>query len=489
MKIAVTYGEALEQATPLLVLGVWEGESLPRAVAGLIEDGDWNGKFKQTTLLYPRGEVPARRLLLIGLGKRGQIAFDRLCEAAAVAAQHARTLHVDQFAFDLPTPEGMALASASQAVVEGALLGLYRFQQYQTGLSEIDQHEIEQLTIISSLRDETIEQGLALAEVIARGAALARDLANTPANDLPPAKLAAAAESVGQRTGVAVTVLGPDELAAQGFGGILGVGQGSAQTPRFVIMEHGEPQPDIPTICLVGKGITFDTGGISIKPADSMDQMKMDMGGAAAVIGALQVVGELKLPLHVVGLISAAENMVSSSAYRPGDILKTLSGKTIEVLNTDAEGRIVLADALFYAQRYQPDGIIDLATLTGAIVVALGPHATGIMGNNDALAERIVQAGEATGERAWRMPLWDAYMDMVKSDIADIKNTAGRAGGAITAAAFLANFVGDYPWVHMDIAGTAWTDAKPRAYTPKGATGVGVRLLIQALRTWAEPRQ
>lgn len=489
MKLAVTYGDALTHETPLLALGVWEDESLPRTVASLLEDGDWNGKFKQTTLLYPRGELPARRVLLIGLGKRGQIAFDRLCEAAAVAAQHARDLHIAEFAFDLPTPEGMALASASQAITEGVLLGLYRFQHYQTGLSASDQHEIEQLTIISSLRDETIEAGVALGEVIARGVTLARDLANTPANDLPPVKLAEAAEAVGQRTGVAVTVLGPDELAAQGFGGILGVGQGSAQTPRFIIMEHGENQPGVPTICLVGKGITFDSGGISIKSADGMDLMKMDMGGAAAVIGTMQVVGELKLPLHIVGLISSAENMVSSTAFRPGDILKTLSGKTIEVLNTDAEGRIVLADALFYAQRYQPDGMIDLATLTGSIVVALGPHATGIMSNNDALAARIVQAGEATGERAWRMPLWDAYMDMVKSDIADIKNIAGHAGGAITAAAFLANFVGDYPWVHMDIAGTAWTDAKPRAYTPKGATGIGVRLLIQALRAWAEPRQ
>jgi leucyl aminopeptidase len=489
MNIAVTYGESLAQETPLLVLGAWEEESLPRPVAGLIEDGDWQGTFKQTTLLYPRGAVPARRVLLLGLGQRGRISFDRLCEAAAVAAQRARDLGVGRFAFELPTPEGMALARAAQAVAEGALLGLYRFQQYQTGLSESDRREIEQLTIVSNLRDETIERGAALGEVIARGAALARDLGNTPGNDLPPAKLAEAALAAGQRTGVAVTVLGPDELEAQGFGGILGVGQGSAQPPRFIIMEHGESKQGVPTICLVGKGITFDTGGISIKPAEKMDEMKTDMGGAAAVIGAMQVVGELQLPIHVVGLISAAENMVSGKAYRPGDILKTLSGKTIEVLNTDAEGRIVLADALFYAQRYRPDAIIDLATLTGAIMVALGPHATGIMSNNDALAERIVQAGEATGERAWRMPLWDPYMDMVRSEIADIKNAAGRYGGAITAAAFLSNFVGDFPWVHMDIAGTAWTDTKPRAYTPKGATGVGVRLLAQALRAWAEPRQ
>jgi leucyl aminopeptidase len=220
-----------------------------------------------------------------------------------------------------------------------------------------------------------------------------------------------------------------------------------------------------------------------------MDEMKMDMGGAAAVFGTMQAVAELELPIHVVGLVASAENMPSSTAYKPGDILKTLSGKTIEVLNTDAEGRIVLADALYYAQRYQPDGIIDLATLTGAIVVALGTQCTGIMANSDALAERVLQAGEATGERAWRLPLWEAYSDIMKSDIADIKNTGGRYGGAINAAAFLEHFVGGYPWVHMDIAGTAWTDQKPKAYTPKGATGVGVRLLIQALRTWSEARR
>jgi leucyl aminopeptidase len=216
-----------------------------------------------------------------------------------------------------------------------------------------------------------------------------------------------------------------------------------------------------------------------------MDDMKMDMGGAAAVLGAMQVVGELKLPLHVVGLISSAENMPSGTAYKPGDIIKTLSGKTIEVLNTDAEGRVVLADALFYAQRYQPDGIIDLATLTGAIVVALGSHAIGVMSNDDALCDRVLQAGEACGERAWRMPLWEPYQEMVKSDIADVKNAAGRPAGAITAAAFLSNFVGSMPWVHMDIAGTAWTDRPAIPYAPKGATGVGVRLLVQALREWA----
>jgi leucyl aminopeptidase len=486
MKISITHGDPLEQDTPMLTIGAWEGEPLPGQLANLLENGDWEGRFKQALVLYPRGVLPARRLLLIGLGKRAQISFDRLCEVAAVAAQRARELKVERYAFDLPKSEGLALAGTAQALVEGSLLGLYRFQEYKTSLTDDDRREIAELTIISSIKENGLQHSAELGQAIARGVALARDLANGPGNDVTPTRLAEAAQAVGERTGIQVTVLGLDELKAQGFGGILGVGRGSAQEPRFIIMEHGAELAGARTICLVGKGITFDTGGISIKPAENMDLMKMDMGGAAAVLGTMQVVGELNLPIHVVGLVGAAENMPSGTAYKPGDILKTLSGKTIEVLNTDAEGRIVLADALYYAQRYQPDGIIDLATLTGAITVALGPHATGIMSNDDELANRIAQAGETTGERVWRMPLWEPYKEMVKSDIADVKNSTGRLGGAITAAAFLANFVGDYPWVHMDIAGTAWTDQKPKSYTPKGATGVGVRLLVQALQTWSE---
>jgi leucyl aminopeptidase len=485
MRITVKNGEALSQETPLLAIGAWEEEALPAALTALVEDGDWSGKFKRLLLLYPRGALPARRLLLVGLGQRGSFSASRLREVAAAVAQRARELKVERYSFDLPTPESLALADGAQALVEGSMLSLYRFDQYKTTLGSDDQHAIAELTIVSSIEDPAVERGATIGAVIARGVALARDLANGPGNDITPTKLGEEAQALGERTGVRVTVLGPDELRDQGFGGVLGVAQGSQQPPRFIILEHGPS--DAPTICLVGKGITFDTGGISIKPAEGMDNMKMDMGGAAAVLGAMQVVGELNLPLHVVGLISAAENMPSGTAYRPGDILKTLSGKTIEVLNTDAEGRIVLADALFYAQRYQPDGIIDLATLTGAIMVALGSHAIGVMSNDDALCERVLRAGEASGERAWRLPLWEPYQEMVKSHIADVKNSTGRAGGAITAAAFLSNFVGNYPWVHMDIAGTAWTD-KPMPYAPKGATGVGVRLLVQALREWAEQR-
>jgi leucyl aminopeptidase len=249
-------------------------------------------------------------------------------------------------------------------------------------------------------------------------------------------------------------------------------------------MEYGAAQEGTPTICLVGKGLTFDSGGLSLKPADAMETMKSDMGGAAAVFGAMQVVAELKLPLHVVGLVSAAENMPSSDSYRPGDIVRTLSGKTIEVLNTDAEGRIILSDALFYSQRYQPDAIVELSTLTGAMIIALGSHAIGMMGTDQSLLDRLTRAGEATGERVWPFPLWDEYHAMIKSEIADLKNMGGRAAGSITAGAFLAAFVGDYAFAHLDIAGTAWVDRPSKPYESHGGTGVGVRLLAELLREY-----
>jgi leucyl aminopeptidase len=246
-------------------------------------------------------------------------------------------------------------------------------------------------------------------------------------------------------------------------------------------MEYGRAAEDKPTICLVGKGLTFDSGGLSLKPPEAMDTMKSDMGGSAAVFGAMQAIAELALPLHVVVLVSAAENMPSSTAYRPGDVVTTLSGKTIEVLNTDAEGRIILSDALFYAQRYKPAAIVELSTLTGAIIIALGPHATGMMSTDQALADQISRAGEASGERVWQLPLWDEYHEMVKSEIADLKNLSGRPAGSITAGAFLTAFVGDFPFVHLDIAGTAWVDKPAKPYQSHGGTGAGVRLLVEFL--------
>lgn len=486
MDISVLSGSAAQLDTPLLVIGAFEDEPLPEAAAALLEQGDFTAKPKQALLLYPGGERAARRLLLLGLGKRDQLTGERLREAAGLAGQRAAELKVDRVTVELPAAGQLPPDAAAQALVEGLALSTYRFLEYKSDTGDDGRRAIESLQILAADEDAA-RRGAAIGSAVARGVRLARDLANRPSNDLTPEKLAGAARAVAEQFGMASTILGPSELRVQGFGGVLGVGQGSANPPYVAVVEYdGRRDGSGPTICLVGKGITFDTGGISIKPAEGMDNMKMDMGGAAAVIGTMHVVGELGLPLRVVGLIGAAENMPSATSYKPGDILRTLSGKTIEVLNTDAEGRIVLADVLTYAQRFQPDAIIDLATLTGAIMVALGPHAIGLMSNDDSLAQRLVRAGEAAGERAWQLPLWEPYREMVKSDIADVKNSTGRYGGAITAAAFLSNFVGDVPWAHLDIAGTAWTDAKPKPYMTKGATGVGVRLLTQALRTWTE---
>lgn len=486
MNISVTQADALRQQTPLLVLGLAENAALPEEITGLLEADDWSGTSLQTLLLYPRGALPARRLLLVGLGKPGKLDADRLREYAATAANRARELKVEQYALAVPDAPHLTPLAVGQALAEGSLLSVYSYRKYKTDSDTDGKHEITTLQVIQFSADDSLNQGVSVGEAIARGVMLARDLANAPGNDVTPSVLAETAQQIGERFGMQVTVLGLPELREQGFGGLLAVAQGSAQEPRFIVMEHGARYADGPTICLVGKGITFDSGGISIKPSERMEDMKMDMGGAAAVLGAMHSVGALDLPLHVVGIVSSAENMPSATAYKPGDIVTTLSGKTIEVINTDAEGRVVLADALFYAQRFQPAAVIDLATLTGAIGVALGPHATGLMSNDDDLAARLSAAGESTGERIWRLPLWDPYKEMVKSDIADVKNSAGRAGGAITAAAFLSTFVGEYPWAHLDIAGTAWTDRPTKAYTPKGATGVGVRLLVGLLQSWMQ---
>lgn len=490
MQIGVSTGNPLQQDTPLAVWFGWQGVALPEALGSLLEADDWKGAARQTALLYPRGAVAPRRVLLVGLGPADGDVLDCIADAAAVAARRAREIGVERYAMALPSAEQHDVDAVAQALTEGSILGLYRFVGHKSIKTALEQRDIAEATIVVEHDEDAVRAGVEAGSAIAAGTLLARDLANAPGNLLPPAKLGEAAEELGAQYPIDVTVLGLSELTAQGFGGILAVGQGSANEPCFIVMEYGREHASNGTICLVGKGITFDSGGISIKPAENMDRMKDDMSGAAAVLGTMRALGQRKLPIHVVGLISSAENMPSSTSYRPGDIVTTLSGITVEVLNTDAEGRIVLADALYYAQRYKPAAIIDLATLTGAIGVALGPFASGLMSNNDDVAERLTQAGDATGERLWRMPLWQPYKDVVKSDFADIKNTGGRAGGALTAAAFLSFFVGEYPWAHLDIAATAWNEPSKlaKSYHARGATGVGVRLLMAALSAWATDR-
>lgn len=485
MQISVQTGELLSESVDLAVLALCEDEALPAGVADLLEAGDFRGRARQSLLLYPRGAASPRRLLLLGLGKRANVSADTVRQAAALAVQKAQELQVSALAMGLHGGLSLAPALAGQAFAEGAELGGYRYLQYKTGLSGEQTFQVEALKVLIDAGDPApIGAGIAAGQAIARGVAFARDLANGPGNDITPTKLGEAAEELGARLGLKATVLNKAQLTEQGFGGILAVGQGSAQEPRFIVLEHGAKAAGLPTICLVGKGITFDTGGISIKPAEKMDDMKMDMGGAAAVLGAMHTVGELKPALHVVGIVCAAENMPSSTAYKPGDIVKTLSGKTIEVLNTDAEGRLVLADANEYVvSRYKPAALVNIATLTGSIVAALNDEYAGLFARDEKLATALLQSGEATGESLWRMPLHKNYADDMKSDIADIKNVVEGGGpGAGLGAHFVGFFVGEgTPWAHLDIAGVNWND-RGAPITPKGASGFGVMLFDHLAR-------
>ena len=483
MEIEVKAGELLREPSDLAVLGCFEDLPLAEEVAGLLEPADFKGRAGQVMLLYPRGSVAPKRLLLVGLGSQAKADAETIRRASATAVKEAQKLMVAAVNIGVSGDLPLEPEAAAQAFAEGAEMGAYRFWRYRTGLSDAQTFDVQRLTVFTRTSDET-SAGIARGQIVGQGVTFARDLVNGPGYAMTPAALADEAVKLGKRLDLKVLVLDKAQLIEQGFGGILAVGKGSANDPRFIVMEYGQAKAGTPTICLVGKGLTFDSGGLSLKPADAMETMKSDMGGAAAVFGAMQVVAEMKSPLHVVGLVSAAENMPSSNAYRPGDIVRTLSGKTIEVLNTDAEGRIILSDALFYAQRYNPAAIVELSTLTGAIIIALGAHAIGLFATDQALADRLSSAGYASGERVWQFPMWDEYHAMVKSEIADLKNLAGRAAGSITAGAFLAAFVGDYPFVHLDVAGTAWVDQPAKAYDTHGGTGVGVRLLAEFLRKY-----
>lgn len=381
---------------------------------------------------------------------------------------------------------GLEPREAAQATVEGALLATYEFKELKTETDEDEASELAHLVVVEADagKVDVVQGGARVGEIMVRAVQLARDLGNRPGNVATPRHLAETAQEIAGETGLRCEIFDEEQMRELGMGVVLGVAQGSEEPASFIVLEHNAGRDDLDTIVFAGKGLTFDTGGISIKQSKGMENMKFDMMGGAAVLGAMQAVGELDLPLHVVGLVPATENMPGGAADKPGDVLTALNGKTIEVINTDAEGRLILADGLSYAQRFAPDAVIDLATLTGAAMVALGRYATGMFTNDEALAGRLSAAAEATGERVWLLPLFDEHKEEVESDVADVKNVGkGRFGGASIGAAFLSNFVGDYPWVHLDIAPTGWTD-EAKGYTTKGATGVGVRLLVRFLQDW-----
>ena len=482
VRIGVKKAAPEEVDADLLAVGLFSGEDPPEGLSGAaqpaVSNEDFTGKRGQTSLLYAGDDLAARRLLLVGLGDRSSFTSEKLRRTAATVARRARTLKARGVAFVLPAPEESDIRGAARAAAEGAVLGLYRFEKYKTKNNGDEDPDSFDLVLGGSEDEGAASAGAEVGASVASGSLLARDLANEPSNTATPAFLAERAREIGDRYGMTVTVLDRAGIEAEGLTGLATVGRSASNEPRFLVLEHRKGGGGSPVV-IVGKAVTFDSGGISIKPTTGMEDMKFDMGGGAAVLGAMEAVGALDLPLDVVAIVPATENLPGGDAFKPGDVLTMANGKTVEILTTDAEGRLILADALVFARRYEPAAVVDCATLTGACVVALGAHASGLMGNDEDLIAEVQTAGEATGERAWPLPLFEEYTEQIKGDTADIKNSGGRGGGALTAGAFLKEFA-DFPWAHLDIAGTAY-DKKGNAYTTKGATGAPARLLVEFL--------
>ncbi|MDE3059274.1 MAG: leucyl aminopeptidase, partial [Bacteroidota bacterium] len=457
---------------------------LRKKIESAIELNEFTGKENGAVTLYTESVIASPRLLLIGIGELKKLTLEKFRRAAATAATYSTRLKASSLAIVFPhqaTNASLSSAEISQAIVEGAVLSQYKFDKYRKPDNE--KKKLRGVAIISSSSStmREIERGVTVGRILCEAVYHARDLENAPSNEIYPETLARYAQQAGRKYGFGVTVFDKRKIESLKMGGIIGVSKGSENPPRFIILEHNRNAKKSGTAVLVGKGVTFDTGGISIKPSASMAEMKMDMSGAGAVIGTFEAAAQLKIPVHLVGLIPAVENMPSGSAIKPGDIIRHYNGTTSEVDNTDAEGRLILADALGYASNYKPELAIDLATLTGACVVALGHLATGMMGNDNDLMNKLKEAGEKTYERVWQLPLFDEYEKQIKSDVADVKNVGGRWAGAITAGWFLKKFIGDYKWIHLDIAGTAILE-EALDYAPKGGSGVGVRLLVEFLQ-------
>ena len=481
VRINAAGGELTQVSAGLLAVGLHKGESIPQELGGdvsALTDGDFSGKEGETALIYGPDGLATPRLLLVGLGERSSFTLDTLRRATAIAAKRARALKLDDAAFVLPVSEGSAArVAAAEAASEGAALGLYRFDRHKTNARN---RNLDAFTLIHEDEDE-VASGAQTGAKLAAAAILARDLANEPSNEATPEYLAEKAREVAERYGMQATILDRAGIEAEGMAGLATVGRSAANEPCFIVLEHRGGGDDDAPVVLIGKAVTFDSGGISIKPSAGMEDMKFDMSGGAAVLGAMEAVGDLELALNVVALVPATENLPGGNAFKPGDVLKLHSGKTVEIVTTDAEGRLILADALSYARRYEPAAVVDCATLTGACYVALGDHASGLMGNDEALSSEVQNAGEASGERAWPLPLFDEYTEQIKGNTADLRNSGGRYGGALTAGAFLKEFA-DYPWAHLDIAGVAYYGKQKNAYTPKGASGAPTRLLVEFLR-------
>ncbi|GJL56179.1 MAG: putative cytosol aminopeptidase [Nitrospirales bacterium] len=495
MKTTVKQGTLTGTPTEVLVIPGYEDETnigkatqpLDRNLGGQLtemrKNGEFQGKPNQTVLIHTRGAIPAKRILLVGLGKRDDLTLDRVRQAMGTVAKRVSQAETRTCATTLLGLDrsGLWPDDLAQAMVDGMILGDYRFTPYRTDSA----NRKEPLSSMTILVDKpsllnTVKRGIERGEATGEATCFARDLCNHPANVMTPSRVVEEAKKISKEKKVRLTVLNPAKMKQLGMGGVLGVGQASQHPPQFIILEYQGGKKGEKPIVFVGKTVTFDSGGISLKPSENMDHMKADMTGGAEVLATVRAAARLRLPLNVIGLLPVAENMPGGRATKPGDILTMLSGKTVEVQNTDAEGRLILADGLAYAGRLKPACVIDIATLTGACIVALGQFAIGMLGTDDSLKEQLKQAGECSGERVWEMPLWDEYFEQLKSDVADMRNIGGRGGGMITAALFLKQFVGKFPWVHLDIASTDWS-ASDRPCISKGPTAIGTRLLIQYL--------
>jgi len=486
MKVRTSNVPAAELDTDALVLAIPEDadkptpwEAVDAAFGGIVSAAlagpGFHGKRNQTLALSV-GAGRARELVLVGLGRSDEVNLEVWRQAVASAAAKAQRRGNQRIAVPIPESGAGEATEVAAATAEAVILAGYRYEEFKQPPPE--RVDIEEL-LIATPADVTA--AVERAAKIAEATCWARDLINTPSNEKRPDALARRALDMAASHGLGSELIDDEQARELGMRALLAVGEGSAVGPRLVVLEHRPDGAEGPPTVLVGKGITFDTGGISLKPAAKMADMKSDMSGAAAVYGTMRALADLRAPRWVIGVTPLAENMPSARAYRPSDIIRAYDGTTIEVLNTDAEGRVVLADALAYAhQRYEPACMVDLATLTGACVVALGSVAAGVMGSDDALCEALVAAGEDTGERLWRLPMWAEYDKMVDSEVANVRNSAGRDAGVITAGMFLKRFVGDTPWAHLDIAGTAFL-SKATPYQPKGGTGFGVRLLSRWL--------
>ncbi|HZP22490.1 MAG TPA: leucyl aminopeptidase [Terriglobales bacterium] len=456
-----------------------DDKNVINAAADLIASGEVTGKVLETTLLHKPARLKAKRLLLLGGGKAKSFSSAEVRKLAGAAVRTLKAKGVKSFAIIAPS----GVADAVKAIVEGTYVGNFEPNYYQ---SDRDDKKIDKLVIVAKGDEKALKQAADQGRIIGEAQNFTRDLVNEPGNRMTPTILAERAQKMCAEVGLKCDIYGGEKIRELKMGAFWSVAQGSDEDPKMIIMRY-EPgdAPEKPVLGLVGKGITFDSGGISIKPADGMEKMKYDMAGGAAMIGAMRAIAQLKPNLRVIGIVCASENMPSGKAQKPGDVQIAMSGKSIEIINTDAEGRLVLADGLHYARQLGCTHLIDAATLTGACVVALGMVNAGVFANDDAFYNAFNQALAKSGEKMWRLPAEDDYREMIKSDIADIKNTGGRWGGAVTAAMFLKEFVGDTPWIHLDIAGVAWMeDNKP--WIAKGPSGIAVRSLVEFARQFAD---